>query len=358
VKRLYIAISHHGLGHLAQTAPVLNALHERDPSTEFLIRTALPRATLELRLAMPFAQTSAPSDCNLVMRDAIRADVPASLAAYRTFHQDWRQKVEAEARRLEGLRVDAVFSNVGYLPLAAAQRAGIPSAAMCSLNWADIFRHYLGREPEAGVILGQMLQAYGQARAFLRPEPSMPMADLGNVVSIPPIVQAGRNRRAELAAKLGLAAGDRLVLVGMGGIAYRPPVERWPRLPGVVYIVPDDWAAEHPAIRALHETGMVFRDVLASADAVITKPGYGTYAEAAAAGVPVLTIPRVDWPETVYLNRWLQDNARALEISESALLEGGLAEPLARLWGMPARPVPAAAGALEASECLKLLLNG
>ena len=350
MRRLYVAISHHGLGHLAQTSAVLNALHEIAPDIELVIRSALPRTALELRLAMPFEHVDTPSDCNLVMHDAIRVDLPASLAAYRAFHTDWGRKVGAETRELEKLKVDAVFSNVGYLPLAAAQLAGMPCMAMCSLNWADIFRHYLGKEPEAGAILDSMIAAYAGARAFLRPEPSMPMADLANTIAIAPIALSGRNRRAELTGTLGLSPEDRLVLVAMGGIPYRPPVEDWPRLPGIVFLVPDDWATDHPAVRALRETGMVFRDVLASADAVVTKPGYGTYTEATAARVPVLTIPRPDWPESIHLNRWLMEKNNALEISEAQLLDGALAEPLASVWAIPRRVLIEATGALYAAH--------
>jgi hypothetical protein len=353
--RLYVAISHHGLGHLAQTAPVLNAVHALAPGVEFVVRTALPRPVLDLRLSMPFQHLADPSDCNLVMHDAIRADVPASLAAYREYHRDWPRKVDREAHRLDALRVDAVFSNVGYLPLAAAHRAGVPALAMCSLNWADIVRHYLGGEPGVAALVDHMAAAYAGARAFLRPEPSMPMADLANAVAIPQVVQAGQDRRAELVARLGLAPGTRLVLVGMGGIPYRPPVERWPPLPGVVFLVPDDWRADHPATRTLQQTGMVFRDVLASSDALVTKPGYGSYVEAAAAAVPVLTIPRPDWPEAPYLNAWLRRLLPVLEIDEAALLAGDLAVPLQALWALPA-PVPTMAdGAQVAARHLLAL---
>ncbi|TCJ11972.1 hypothetical protein EZJ19_13495 [Parasulfuritortus cantonensis] len=355
MRRLYVAVSHHGLGHLAQTAPVLEALHARAPDLEFVVRSALAPETLAARLAMPFRHIAEASDCNLVMRDAIRADVPASLAAYREFHRDWPARVEAEARRLDDLGVDAVFSNVGYLPLAAAQRAGLASAAMCSLNWADIFRHYLGGEAGAAAILDVMVAAYAGADLFLRPQPSMPMADLDNTVAVPPVVQAGRVRRAELLDRLGLAAGDRLVLVGMGGIRYRPPVESWPCRRGLVFLVPDDWRADHPCTRALRDTGMVFRDVLASADALITKPGYGSYAEAAAAGVPVLTIPRADWPETPYLDDWLARVARMRRIDEAVLLNGELAAPLAALWAQAAPAPVVADGAAEVAGRLLAL---
>jgi len=352
MKRLYVAVSGHGLGHLAQTAPVLNELHRLDPGIEFVVRTVLPRNVLAHRLDFPFSHLDEASDCNLVMHDAIRVDGPASLAAYRKFHHDWPARVADEARQLEALGVDAVFSNVGYLPLAAARLAGLPAIAMCSLNWADIFRAYLGHEAEAGVLLDQMTKAYAGARAFLRPAPSMPMTDLANTVAIPPVVQPGRNRREELIAKLGLAQDDRLVLVGMGGIPYRPPVERWLHLPGVVFIAPDAWQSGHPAVRPMSETGMLFRDVLASVDALVTKPGYGSYVEAAVSGVPVLYIPRPDWPEAPCLNHWLEENARALEIPEHQLLAGQLSAPLEQLWAMPAKPPVTTLGVNAAARAL------
>lgn len=349
MKRLYVAISHHGLGHLAQTAPVLNALHEIEPATEFVIRTALPRAMIEARLDFPFEQICTASDCNLVMHDAVRADIPASLAAYRAFHDGWVRRVATEARELERVKVDAVFSNVGYLPLAAAQRAGIPSMAMCSLNWADIFRHYLGREPEAAGLVDQMVEAYAGVRAFLKPEPSMPMPDLANGLTIPPVAQAGRNRSDELADRLRIASGQRTVLVGMGGIRYRPPVECWPTSKDMIFLVPRNWETDHPSIRHLDDSGMPFRDILASVDALITKPGYGSYVEAACGDVPVLTIPRADWPETAYLNRWLAAHGRMIEIPEAALAHGDLTGPLTALWDMPSKSLPAATGAAQAA---------
>lgn len=354
--KLFVAISGHGYGHLAQTAPVLQALHAMAPDVQLVVQSALPRALLAGRLAMPFEHIPEATDCNLVMRDAVRVDVPASLAAYRAFHDGWPGKVDAWARRLEALRVDAVFSNVGYLPLAAAQRAGLPAMAMCSLNWADIFAHYLGGEAGAGPLLEIMGAAYAGARAFLRPTPAMPMGNLGNAVAMPPVAQAGRAQRTALRSRLGLAADQRLVLIGMGGIAYRPPVEDWRRLPGVVYLVPDAWQPRHPAMRTVADAGMSFGDVLASVDALVTKPGYGSYVEAAVAGVPVLTIPREDWPEAPWLNDWLGREARRLEIPEAVLLAGNLAEPLAALWSLPAKPPVRADGAAEAARHVLTLL--
>ncbi|MBK6744425.1 MAG: hypothetical protein IPG66_16260 [Hydrogenophilales bacterium] len=350
--RLYAAISHHGFGHLAQTAPVLNALAGAASDMEFIVRSALPESVVARRVSVPFSHIDAPADCNFVMRDALRVDLSASLAAYHAFHAAWSARVEAEAEALVHLGVGLVFSDVGYLPLAAAQRAGIPSVAMCSLNWADIFAHYLEEQPGAAPMLAAMRAAYAGADAFLRPEPAMPMRDLANAVAIPPIAVVRRSRRAELAARLHLKPTDKLVLVGLGGIPHRLPVASWPEMPGIVWLLPDEWQVEHPAMFGFAATGMVYADLLASVDALVTKPGYGSFVEATCAGVPVLTLPREDWPETPYLLEWLQTHGNALEIEEVRVLSGNLRDALETLWAMPVRAAVSADGAEVAARLI------
>lgn len=353
--RLYAAISHHGYGHLAQTAPVLNAVAARLPDLELIVRCALPAAVIAQRVALPFRHLDMPSDCNFVMRDSLRVDLPASLAAYRAFHADWPGRVEREAEALARLGVDRVFSNVGYLPLAAARRAGIASVALCSLNWADIFAHYLGAEPGSGPILDAMRTAYAGARAFLRPAPSMPMGDLGNAVAIPPIAQAGRARRAELRARLGVSPDARVAILGLGGIPHRLPVEDWSDLSDVTFLLPDAWQVDRTGLRPFAACAMDFGDMLASVDALVTKPGYGSFVEAARAGVPVLYLPRPDWPESVYLVDWLRRHARAGEMSEAALHAGDLGPLLRALWDAPAPVAPVCDGAEAAAGYLLAL---
>ena len=55
---------------------------------------------------------------------------------------------------------DIVMTDVAYLPLAAAGLLGIPSVSLCSLNWADIFRHYCTNKSGAENILREIESAY------------------------------------------------------------------------------------------------------------------------------------------------------------------------------------------------------
>lgn len=348
--RLFIDISSHGFGHLAITAPVINALAESVPGLQLTVRSLLPPAKLRQRIRPPFELLAAASDFGYVMVDATRIDRSASAAAYRQAHAGWAQRVAAEAAFLAGLRPDLVLTNVSYLPLAGAARAGIPAASLCSLNWADLFAHYFAGEDWAAAIHAEMLAAYRAAAVFLRVTPGMEMTALGNVRPVGPV--AARGRRHDL----GLG-GQRAVLVAMGGIAHRLPVDDWPALPGIRWLVPAEWDCRHPNAIAGETFGLSFTDLLCSVDAVLTKPGYGTFTEAAANGTPVLYQRRDDWPEQDCLIEWLERQGRCREIGAEQLQQGDLAAALAALWTQMPRPAPAIDGAAQAAALLRALVT-
>jgi hypothetical protein len=354
---LLVDLSYHGFGHIAQTAPVVNALAERLPDLRVTLRSGVPHEVLAQRFHCDFKLVSRALDFGMEMVDAMEVSVEGSAEAYQNFHRDWRGSVAREAENMAALAPDLLFANVPYLSLAAAASVGIPSVAMCSLNWADIYAHYCHDRPEAAEIHAQMLDAYSSAACFLRPMPAMPMENLANRRSIGPIARRGGNRRAELGARLGISDADRLVLIAMGGIAFRLPLDRWPRIPGVRWVVLSSWEVHHPDAIELESLSMDFTDVLASCDALLTKPGYGSFAEAACNGVPVLYLDRKDWPEAPYLVEWLKRQGRAVEVERGALEQGAIAVQLEALWALPSTAPVEPEGIAQAADFLQDLLQ-
>lgn len=351
---LLVDISAHGLGHLAQMGPVLNVLHERLPGMRLTVRSGLPLIQLRRRIVPTFEHLHETSDFGYVMHNAVDIDLEASARRYRDFHQNWPQRIADEAARLVSHQVDAVLTDVAYLPLAAAAKIGIPAASVCSLNWADLFLHYFSGETWAASIHGEILAAYNAANGFIRTLPGMPMADLRNTLTVAPIARLGLHDRTSIGAQLGLNPADRWVLVALGGIEFRLPVEDWPSTPGMVWLVPRAWQVHAPNVCAFDTAEVDFTDLLASVDAVLTKPGYGTFAEAACNGIPVLYVSRGDWPEEPYLVAWLTAHGRAREVSRDDLISGNFVGLLESLWrqSAPATPLPAGA-----SEAVTLLLG-
>lgn len=354
--RLLCAISHHGLGHLAQSAPVVNALSGMRPGTEWVIWSGLSRGAIEGRLAAAFMHRHEAADIGLLMGDALRVDVKASREAYADFHRGWDARIDREAEWLVGHGIRGVLCNAAYLPLAAAARAGIPAVAFSSLNWWDIARHYLGVGADMAGMLEDMQAAYAGAQAFLRLTPGLPMAWLPRVEGMPPVAALGQPRREELRKALGLPTATNLVLLGFGGIGYRQhaPV---PSLKNTAWLAPDDWPkAGRADVLSFIQAGMPFPDILASCDALVTKVGYGSFVEAAGLALPVLYIDRPDWPETPWLCAWLAGHARQKKLSEEELFSETAAQALQGLWQAPKRQAADVTGApVVARRVLELL---
>ncbi len=349
---LLVDISAHGLGHLAQTAPVLEALRPLLPGLRLTVRSSLPRARLTNRIAGDFAHIEQASDFGLVMQSAADVDRAASATRYREFHGDWGQRVAAEAGWLRRHGVDAVLCNAAYLPLAAAAEAGIPAVGMSSLNWADMYVHYLGGEPGAAAIHAQMLGAYNAARCFLRLIPGMPMAEFQRRIDVAPVARVGRAARRHFASKLGLDESKRWLLVAMGGMDFPIDFAAWPRVAGVCWLLQGAGRSARDDQCFFDPGEPRFSDLLASADAVITKPGYGTFVEAACAGTPMLYLERDDWPETAHFAAWLAQHARAVELRRDRLLAGDFIAELDALLARPAPPLPLPEGTGQAARLL------
>ena len=354
--RLLCAISHHGLGHLAQAGPILNAMSERRPDLEWLIWSGLPRQTLEGRLKMAFTHRHEPADVGLLMHDAMHVDESASRLAYLDFHHDWTHRVSREAAWLTRQDIHGVLSNAAYLPLAAAATAGLPSVGYCSLNWWDIAHHYLGDMPDMAPTFMQMREAYQSARAFLCLTPGLPMTWLHNLENMPPLASIGRNRRDEINMGLRLAPNLKLVLLGFGGVAYQNATAL-PALAHTAWLVPDGWATRADLI-GYSQVNMPFQDLMASSDALVTKVGYGSFVEAAGLALPVLYLDRPDWPETPWLSTWLRRHTRAGAIREETLFSPAVGEKLTKLWQYPAtKPADISGAPATGQRILDLLEN-
>ena len=111
--QLLASITAHGLGHLAQTAPVLNALRRRRPDLRLTVASTLPEARLRQRIDGDFRIEARALDIGFLMHDAFRVDLDASAAAYRELHADWDARVAATTQWLAELQ-----------PLRARPRSG------------------------------------------------------------------------------------------------------------------------------------------------------------------------------------------------------------------------------------------
>ncbi len=355
---LHIAITAHGYGHLAQVAPIAHALAERQPDLRITLHGAIEPAVAVARLPRDFRHLDEAADVALPMDGPLRVRWDEGLARYIAFDAEHERHLERQCALLAQDPPDLLLADVPWMPLLAARELGIPAVALCSLSWLDILAQSpVGAKVPASLI-ERMRDAYAGAALFLRAQPSMPMTWLPNGHDIGPVARPRTRAKEALCARLGLQPTKRLVLIQFGGAGGLPVGPLAPVPDDLHFLTPDPRiAAGRDEISLIGGPGLSVLDVLASCDAIITKPGYGTFAEAATHGIPVLYVPRPDWPEQPYLVRWLAAHVPTREVSADDLAAGHFAEPLqAILDAAPVTPLPAT-GVDEAVALLEPFLR-
>jgi hypothetical protein len=183
---------------------------------------------------------------------------------------------------------------------------------------------------------------------------------LPNAVDVGPIarVQSGisSGARERLKARLGIPVERPLALMQFGGFNGFDPLQDWPEQDRVHWLVQDLGGARRRDASGLTELGLDMLEVFGAVDFMLVKPGYGTFAEAACNGVPVLYVSRGDWPEEPALLEWLPRQVPTRPIDLERLRGGDFWDAISDLLasGRP-DPVPPS-GIEDAADLIASLL--
>ena len=351
-RSLFVAISSHGYGHIAQVGPVLARLAQVMPDLSIVIQCGAKRAQLESMLLFPFQLIEHADDIGMLMHNALDIDVEGSHRAYLDFHRDLPARIQAARERIQSVKPDLVLSDVPYVVNVAARQLGIPVINLSSLEWADIYPSYCGHMPGASQVIEQMVDAYNQAECFLAPEPSMPMPSIEKVIPIGPIARIGINRGDEIRKTLQLDPAVKLVLFSHGGVGFRLDPRYWTRKEGIHVLMEKRHCPTCPGVTAIETLPYSYIDLMCSSDAFIIKPGYGSFAESACNGIPVIYTRRPDWPEEPSLVQWINEKANCLELSREHLEKGQFLDSLHALWSQARKPKVEPTGIAQAVDIL------
>ena len=200
----------------------------------------------------------------------------------------------------------------------------------------------------------RMREHYAKVTLALHPEPAIVGDTFPRFEVIPPLVSRAHAHKEGLRSALGIATEDRrpLVMINLGGMpSHAVPLDR------IIQELRYHWLFKEnglPALSHVHSTTRVhrwpFEDVLASVDAVVSKPGYGTAVGAAARGIPLLYVRRGQFPDEDPICRWLSRNARAREIDADTFASGRWHEAMQSLFCLAPPPRPRCDGAVVAAE--------
>lgn len=282
--RVGVLCSAHGFGHTGRQLPVVARLLDLDhevvlysaASPDWVHGTLGPRAGFELRAAR--------IDVGIVQSDSLTEDVEATVAAWEAAVG----RVDALADTLRGL--DAAVVDIAPTGLEACRRAGVPALAVGNFDWAWVYARY-----PALAHLAPTLRGWHAGHPALALAPGPGLEGFGSVRAEPRPLAGPAS-----AAAWARTPGTRRVLAAFGGLGL-DGLDAWlPPMPGVEWVLaPPTPRVVRPDVR--YAEGVPFGAVLASVDAVLTKPGYGILCEAMAAGVRLCWLDRGRFPEAPYL---------------------------------------------------------
>jgi hypothetical protein len=362
-------ISGHGFGHASRQVEVINALHKWQPAVSVVIRSAVDPGLLKRTLHGPYELRPGPCDSGVVQTDSVSHDDAATIRAAIAFHRSLDDRAAEEARALADSDVRLIIGDIPALAFEVAARLSVPSIAIANFTWDWIYEAMPDLVEQAPDLIPIVRRAYLRATLALE----LPMAGGLEVFPvrrrIPFIARRATRARLETRARFNLAPDQRVALLSFGG--YGLPAldlgaidcrDRWTivttdrttaveaaRAPGVVRIPESDFM----------NTGFRYEDLVAAADVVVTKPGYGIIAECAASGTAILYTSRGHFREYDVLVNEMPRYVRSRFIPQTDLFAGRWANALDHLTGQPAPPPTDTNGAAAAAAAiLELAASG
>jgi L-arabinokinase len=339
-------ITGHGYGHALRSATIAQQF---SASTRLTFVSNVPERFFKEEIKRPFFYRNAFFDCGCVQADSVTVDVDATLATYRSIAEKNRGRLQDEVAWCAEQGITGIVGDVPPFAFSVARHAGLPSIAVTNFSWYDIYREYISESSNFSGLLQEMHEQYTLADQLFALSPALPMAHFSRQQSIPPVARIGMRRDRELRDRFGVNPENRLALIYFGDFGMNRA--DWGRLADFY-----DWdffgLQEIPgASKNYHrivKSDMWYPDMIASADCVIGKLGYGLVSECMANGTPIIYLPRPHFAEYPELERVVSGWGGGVELTSDSFFrldwEAGL-DTACRMRPPPIKSDGAAIGA-------------
>ncbi len=353
-KRIAWFVSGHGLGHATRATQIMRRIPADIADLivfsvadgAFIRREARRRVTL-----IPRAWDHGPVQASdfAIDWDATFTECIAKQRAVAAGHAD-------TVRLLRDRRVDLVVTDIAPAPLRAARDAGIPAVCVVNFTWCDVLGPHTGGRPERERLIADYRDAYRAATLTLRTPLSFAMPYMPNLRDIDLVAAraTGPRRRRELARAVGAAPTDKLVVIYLGlwgtdtlrldraaatsrgirFISYRPIGSL------AATVDPDRWP---------------FDELIATADALLCKPGYGSFSSSMANAVPCVYYPRTEFAEYTRLRGNIDTWGGAVRMNTRDFMNGNWRASIDRALTLTPPHAPANGAEQAASAIINLL---
>lgn len=331
-------VSAHGYGHGVRSCQIIRTINRLYPQWTVHIVSALPASFLSNQVGSAQNPVRAASlDVGMVQRDSIRVDVDATINRVEQLYAARRTLIEQEAVFLEKNRVGVVVVDIPAIPVESAALSGIPSVAVGNFGWDWIYSEFLGRDPRWKRAVDIFRQQYSRTDLLLRLPFCEKMDAFPRVEDIPLVASPGRARRSEIAELTACDSGKKWVLLSFTTLDWtREALARVRRIDGYEFFTVLPLAWDQSNIHSINRDHVLFSDVVASVDAVVSKPGFGILSDCIVNRKPLIYAERSNFLEFPILEAAIGRYLRYVHIPAADLYRGDLKASLDRIWESPA----------------------
>jgi L-arabinokinase len=321
-------ITGHGFGHATRSIELVKGLLAIGNEVS-IVSSLTPHFFLNELSSVPNADKltvrQSTLDTGGIQIDAIRLDPLKSVIAYtEQIHAHRSELLQQEVEFVQSQGINLILIDATPLASAIAKAANILSIYVTNFTWdfvfvemlQMVFNNHLAELSEIEILqfqemITQCQQDVGQCTAVIHYPGQAPMNSLISSTCIfngplicRPILQS------TLRSTLGISSETKLLLLGFGGHTAEWQLKDeylpigWECL--VLRANPSDIPSSSSRWHIL-SSDVYVPDYIHAVDVVLGKIGYGFVSECLSAGTPLIYVPRIHWPEEIFLENILNE---------------------------------------------------
>lgn len=331
-------INGHGLGHASRSCRILQSLALAAPQVEVEVVSCAPEWFFAQALPRQMSLSGRQLGVGVLQEDSLVMREQDTLEACTAFHQQQQDMAAAEAQSLAASGVDLVVADIPSLAFAAAAKAGVPGVGVANFTWDWIYAGMAAKYPGYEQVVAAERQAYAQGDLLLRLPFCGPGDAFAQVEDVPLVARRARQDREAVRLALDISPRQQVALLSFGGFGLQDvELSAAAELKDWVFLLEARDVAGHlPSNFCSLPPGMFwYPDLMAAADVVLTKPGYGIVSEAIANNTAVIYTCRGDFREQQLLVDALKSYTRCCYISNEQLRHGQWRQALDAVMDQP-----------------------
>ncbi|MBC8206934.1 MAG: hypothetical protein ISR85_07090 [Kiritimatiellales bacterium] len=345
MKAIAYYITAHGYGHGTRSCDVLRALERLAPQQPVIVTTDLPRDFLDSRLkgCKNITFRTGAFDVGLVQKDSIHADLFQTLEKLEELYAREEQLIAQERLFIQHEDIGLVVADIPAIPLAAAQRSGIPNVAIGNFSWDWIYAAYAKTDLHWEYFVEKFRAVYEQTDLLLRLPFAPPMEQFPKRKDVPLLASPGTPCREKI-RDLGFEIRDSApasnkpwVLLSFTslGLNYKALENIRKLSDDYEFFCVDPLEFPMSCIHSISRDNVSFADVIASCDIVISKPGFGLVSECIVNNKPLIYSDRSDFAEYPFLVDGIKNYLKNVHLPSEQLYAGDLSQALEKIKTAP-----------------------